>query len=253
MNLSPLLPERLSGLSVAEIERLPVRYGNRETPLAELFEVEDGARERLVILGGHARLDRIGAGMGGGEIRVEGDAGDELGAEMSGGRLLVTGSAGRLAATGMREGLISIGGNVDQHAGSCRAGGRYGMRGGVLRVEGRLGERAGERMRRGLIVAARAGDFVGSFLLAGTILVQGSCGRDPGYAMKRGSLVLAEPPASLLPTFVDCGRNRFEWPAILLRELRHRGIDIEWPGLYLRRHVGCGSAGGKGEILIVDG
>ncbi len=39
LDLSPLLPERLSGRSEREIARLPLRHGNRTIPLGELFGI----------------------------------------------------------------------------------------------------------------------------------------------------------------------------------------------------------------------
>lgn len=253
LDASPLRPDRLAGRPPAEIARLPLRLGREEVPLGELFEVRgDPASGELVIEGGDRKLDRLGAGLAAGTVRVLGDAGDELAREAAGGRIEVEGSAGMFAGTGMREGTVVVRGDVGAHAGSRRTGLRWGMRGGVLWVEGRLGDFAGERMRRGVIVAGSAGARIGTFLSAGTILVRGAVGPEPGFGLRRGSLILLRAPAELPPTFVDCGAHRFLFVELLVRELAARGLRAPDLRRRFRRHLGCTASGGRGEILIAE-
>lgn len=254
LDAAPLQPARFAGLAPAEIARTPLRLGNREVPLGELFDVTgDPASGELVIEGGDAKLDRLAAGLAAGTIRVLGDVGDELAREAGGGRIEVEGSAGAFACTGMREGTVVVRGDVGPHAASRRTGLRWGMQGGVLWVEGRLGDFAGERMRRGIVVAGSAGARIGTFLSAGTILVRGAAGPEPGFGLRRGSLILLHPPAELPPTFVDCGVHRFLFTELLVRELEARALPSVDLRRRFRRHLGCTASGGRGEILIAEG
>src|SRR5215204_1189934 len=186
-----LCPDRLAGASRDEIEALPVWHGNERTRVGEFFAVS-GAGDDVM----HA-----GAGMRGGELHVEGDAGDWAGAGMRGGTLVVRGSAG------------------------CQLGGVYpgertGMRGGEIIVHGDAGVQAGAGLRRGLIaVAGRVGDAAGLRMLAGTIVALGGLGVRPGAGMRRGTIV-AMSPVSLLPTFGFAWYYRPTFLRLYLRHLR---------------------------------
>ncbi len=250
LDAGPLRPDRLASRTVAEIERLELRHGGGTVAVADLFRVRDGAREELVIAGGSPLLDRVAAEMEGGRLRVEGEVGDELALAMRGGRVEVEGSAGLLAAAAMRGGTVVVRGDVGAFAAACRHGHRFGMGGGVLWVDGTLGPRAGERMRRGIVVAAAAAEGLGVRMLGGTFVIRGEVGPDAGFAMRRGTLLLDRPPADPPPTFVDCGVYDFLFVELLARELAARDLPV--PGLRRRwrRLVGCRAAGGKGEMLI---
>ena len=94
LNAEALSPDRLAGLSRADIERLELWHGNRRTPLGELFTVSGPGDEDVRVVGDLARVGRLGAGMSGGRLTVAGDAGRHVGAGMSGGELVVEGDAG---------------------------------------------------------------------------------------------------------------------------------------------------------------
>ena len=80
-----VLPDRLAGKSLAEIERLEVAHGNRQCALADLFSIAGDASDgRIDFEGNLAGVHHIGAGMIGGEIHVHGDAGRHVGREMAG-------------------------------------------------------------------------------------------------------------------------------------------------------------------------
>ena len=86
IELDGLLPERLSGLSLLEVAKLPVQHGNRSEPLGEFFDVRpdsDGLAD-LHIAGDTRNVKHIGAGMTRGSIYVEGPVGMHSGARMSG-------------------------------------------------------------------------------------------------------------------------------------------------------------------------
>ena len=253
LDLSPLLPERLEGLAPAEIERLPLAHGGGRLRVGDVFTLRPGDARELVIEGGCAHFDRVGAAMTRGRIRVVGEVGHLLGLSMRDGSIEIEGSAGAFAACDMRGGRITVRGGLGDFAAAAAAGYRFGMRGGLLRVRGGIGDRAGDRMRRGLLVVeGDAGDFTAAFMLAGTIIVGGAVGRDPGYAMRRGTLFLARPPATELSTFLDAGRQECPWVVLLERHLRAEGIEPFFTGRVFRRLLGCGSVGGLGEILLPE-
>src|SRR5437899_690139 len=113
IDLSPVLPAQLVKLSAADIERLPIWHGNRQTPLAELFKIRGNAADQQIEFAGDLRgVHRIGARLDGGVIRVQGNAGRELGSEMTGGEIVVAGDAGDFAGQAMRGGQIRIRGNA---------------------------------------------------------------------------------------------------------------------------------------------
>jgi formylmethanofuran dehydrogenase subunit C len=251
VDVSPLVPARLAGRPTAELERLPVRVGNRELPLAELAEVTAGEADTLAIEAAFPSLDRLGRGMMGGRLEVYGDVGAYLGQDMSGGRIELFGSAGAYAAAGMRGGVLHVTADAGPFLGAALPGDRFGMTGGAVVVGGDAGDRVGDRMRRGLIaVAGTLGDFAASRMIGGTVLAVHGCGADPGYAMRRGTLLLGRRPTGLLPTFADNGVNALPWLRLLARELEGLAPGLPSLGERVERWTGCASVGGKGEILI---
>jgi formylmethanofuran dehydrogenase subunit C len=168
-----LAPDRLAGMSRAEIERLELRHGNCAVTVGDLFEVS-GDGEEDVRVEGHARLTSLGAGMAGGRLVVTASAGDGAavrsggradastsagdwcGARMQGGELILEGDAGDFAGAGMRGGMLVVRGSAGRRLGGELPGAR--MRGGEIVVHGDAGEEAGAGLRRGLIaVGGRAG------------------------------------------------------------------------------------------------
>ncbi len=207
LDLSPLVPARLAGLSAAEIERLPMHTTRAPLCVGDVFRVAMGEAEDIVIEGGSARFDRVGEAMASGSLVVEGDAGLRAGRAMTGGALTIRGNAGHWAASGLRGGAMTICGDAGDFLGGPLAGERAGMAGGSVIVRGRAGERAGDRLRRGLIVIeGDAGEAAGSRMIAGTLVVCGTPGPLAGFLMRRGTLLLGtEPARGLLPSFVPRG------------------------------------------------
>src|SRR5215212_11754250 len=177
----------------------------------------------------------VAAGMRGGELHVDGDAGDWAGAGMRGGTLVVHGSAGR-------------------QLGGVYPGERAGMRGGQIVVHGGAGAQAGAGLRRGLIaVAGRVGDAAGLRMLAGTIVALGGVGARPGAAMRRGTIV-AMSQVKLLPTFGFACSYRPPFLRLYLRHLRALGLpltDEQIDGRYAR-WCGDGLELRRGEILMLE-
>jgi formylmethanofuran dehydrogenase subunit C len=172
--------------------------------------------------------------MTGGEIHVEGDAGDWVGGEMHGGLIHVRGRAGHLI-------------------GSAYRGSRHGMTGGTILIHGPTGNEIGHTMRRGLLAVGGCGDFPAINMIAGTILVFGPCGIRPAPGMRRGTLGLfgGDPP-KLLPTFRAGSRDRLLALQLVLRELRRLDYPVPDELMECDYHTYHGDlvAIGRGEILL---
>jgi formylmethanofuran dehydrogenase subunit C len=126
------------------------------------------------------------------------------------------------------------------------------MRGGFIVIGGDAGALIGERLRRGLIVVGgKAGDYAGGRMIAGTILLQGGAGRYAGYGNRRGSLIFADKPRHLMPTYVDSGVMEFDYLRLLETWLREQGLRIRLGGR-ARRLMGDMAVLGKGEMLILE-
>ena len=256
VDLRGVTPAALAGLSAAEVERLPVGYGNGRVPLAEFFKLAAQDDDSLDFDGDLSRFDRVGWQLAGGRIRVDGGVGDHAGGCMSAGELLVKGDAGLLAACEMAGGVFTVQGNVDDFAASALPGSMDGMRGGTFIVMGNAGARFADRMRRGsAIVHGDAGDFLASRLVAGTIAVGGRAGAHAGFGMRRGSVVLAAGPSAVqVPsTFVPAlGAAHVFWQ-LLARDLsRHGGPFAALATRRIERHLGDLAADGRGEIIIAS-
>jgi formylmethanofuran dehydrogenase subunit C len=253
VDLSALTATTLAGRSLRDVGAIALPTGNRTVRVDELFTLEGTPGPDLEILGAGGRLDRIGAAMSGGSLRVDGDAGAYLGLGMTGGAIEVTGNVGPFAGSGMAGGRIRIGGDAGDFLGAALPGDHQGMRGGMLLVRGTAGDRAGDRMRRGtVLIEGNAGDYLASRMVAGTVGVWGSVGCSPGLAMRRGTVLLRHAPA-LLPTFGDCGVHPFTILTLLARAWRsHGGPFATLPDAALvRRLIGDRANDGRGELLVL--
>ncbi|MDQ0467102.1 formylmethanofuran dehydrogenase subunit C [Labrys wisconsinensis] len=250
LDLSPLTPGRLTGLTLPEIERLPVGTTRLGVRVGDVFTVTAGNAGDIRLLGGSARLDNVGRGLAAGRITVEGDVGQRLGFAMAGGEIVVTGAAGPFAASGARGGTVRIGGDADERAGGAVHGAMAGLDGATLIIGGRAGPRLGDRMRRGLIlVRGAAGDHAGARMIAGTILAP-AVGRHPGIGMRRGT-ILTSRHGGLLPTFVETGRHDLVFLRLLRRTLDALAPDFaDLVPATVRRFAGDLATLGKGEILL---
>jgi len=249
-----LCPDRLAGLSRAEIERLELWHGNRRATLGELFAVSGAGAQDVRVVGDLGRVACLGAGMTGGRLTVAGNAGPHAGAGMGDGELIVEGDAGDWAGAEMRGGRLVVRGSAGRQLGGAYAGARAGMRGGEILVHGDAGEEAGAGLRRGLIaVAGRAGPATGLSALAGTIIAFGALGAHPGAGMRRASIV-AMTAATLLPTYARACTYRPPFLRLCLRRLRALGLpvsDEQIEGRYTR-WSGDGVELRRGEILILE-
>ncbi len=253
IDMSPLVCQKLKGLTLVEIGAIELQSGNRRVRVDTLFKITGDDAQHIVIAGSFNKLDYIGKELDGGKISVEGDAGAYLGQGMKSGLIHVQGNAGLYAGCEMKEGLIEIDGNSEDFLGGALPGNKQGMRGGAILVKGNVGERAGDHMRRGLIlIEGDAGDYCGSRMVAGTIAVLGQTGRHLGYAMRRGTLLLWNKP-QLSATFNDCGSHTLAFLPILFssfKKFNSRFADSMVAFNRVRRYGGDMAGMGKGEILL---
>lgn len=251
LDLSPLVPHRLAGLSAADIAKIPLQTTRVRVTVGDAFRVRMGDVAQIRIENSSDRLDQIGQAMQSGEIVVDGPVGIQAGRLLSGGRLTIRGDAGPWTASGMTGGTIEITGDAGDRLGGPLAGEMAGMRGGLVVVRGSTGARAADRMRRGMILLeGRAGAYAGARMIAGTLMVRRKAGPLPGYLMRRGTIVLTEGAEGLSPTFVDCGVHQL----VALR-LMAAFVSEHSPALAarlrgsLRRLAGDMASLGKGEIF----
>lgn len=249
-----LTPERLAGKSMAEVERLPLWVGRRQSAVGDWFRVAikgDGAVE---IDGPCGRLDRIGAGMTAGSMRVHGDAGAYLGLGMQGGSIDVAGSVGFAAACDLRGGTLRVAGNAGDNLGGPLPGASTGMREGTVIIAGSAGDAAGAALQRGLvIIAGSAGAGCGAEMIAGTIFVGGTLGAYAGAAMQRGSIIALGGVARLGAGFLDCGVHDLVFFRLLARHIATLGLgELARRMGPLRRFAGDAAVAGRGELFVAS-
>jgi formylmethanofuran dehydrogenase subunit C len=254
LDAEALSPDRLAGLSRAEIERLELRLGNGRTTVGELFEVSGAGEQDVRVAGDLARVAGLGTGMTGGRLTLAGSPGPHVGAGMRGGELVVEGDVGDWAGAQMRGGRLTVRGSAGGRLGGAYAGTTAGMSGGEILVHGDAGEEAGAGLRRGLVaVAGRVGAAAGLNALAGTIVAFGAVGAHPGAGMRRASIV-AMTTTTLLPTYARACTYRPPFLRLCLRRLRALGLpvrDDQIDGRYTR-WSGDGVELMRGEILILE-
>ena len=252
LDLSPLNGQNLADKSLRDIEAIELQTTRLVARVGDIFRLVDGDRQSLYFDGGSGRFDRVGGAMAQGLIVVDGDVGVEAGLGMTAGRLSVRGNAGDFAASQLSGGVVEIHGDAGARLGGAPSGQTNGMSGGLVHVRGNVGERAGDRLRRGtILVEGRAGAYAGSRMIAGTLAIGGLIGDLPGYLMNRGTIFLAQTPARLSPTFLDCGAHDLVAARLLAAYVSPIsaaiGARLRRP---LRRYAGDSAALGKGEILI---
>jgi formylmethanofuran dehydrogenase subunit C len=246
LNVNPLA---LSRLTQGEAERLEVGTTRTGVRLGDCFSVSLDGSDILTVEGGHERLDRVGASLSEGTIRVTGDVGQRLGAGMAGGSLTVTGNAGPYAASGATGGTITIEGDAGDYAGGAVYAAKAGLDGATLIIRGTAGAHLGDRMRRGTILAGRAGNLAGSRMIAGTLAAL-TVGDHPGLGMRRGTLLLGA-HGRMAETFVETGAHDLVFLRLLAQALR--GLSPEHADLLakpLRRYSGDLATIAKGEIWV---
>jgi len=255
IELDGILPAAVRGRPLAEIERLPIWWGNTQVPLAELFGVSGQADDGIVLAGDLTGVDGIGRGLEQGWLRIAGPAGHHLGASMTGGEIHVEGPAGDWAGAEMRGGTINIAASAGDYLGGAYHGSPRGMTGGTILVGGQAGDQAARTMRRGLIaVRGNVGAFAGLDMVAGSLLVFGGCGPAAAAGMRRGTLAVFGPAGPLLPSFRPGSVCQFQFMRLYLRHLQTLGWSVPDACLEARFRIHHGDLlnGGRGEVLLRD-
>jgi formylmethanofuran dehydrogenase subunit C len=221
-------------LAPQEIAERPV-YLDRDgrVPLGDLFDVKGNPGGRIRFSGDLQHADRLGAGLSEGEVKVDGNVGQEAGLALAGGSLDIEGNAG-------------------PRAGAAPLGFKRGMTGGELIVRGSAGPEAGAAMRRGLLVIGKsAGERTGLGMIAGSVVIFGQAGAETGLWSKRGSVVALgkiTPPSTYS---YACTYQPTLLPLMLTRLSVRYGLSIQrkhFTGFY-RRYSGDMAELAKGEIL----
>jgi formylmethanofuran dehydrogenase subunit C len=251
VDCSPLIPDNLSGKSIADIGAIELQCGNRKLRADALFDITGDDASDIVIHNSSGKLDYIGHGMAGGRITIHGDAGSWLGLQMKKGEIMLHGDADAYAAAELAGGTIRINGNAGDFLASALPGNRKGMKGGLVIVTGNAGDRVGDQMRRGIVlIEGNAGAYCASRMLAGTIGVMGSVGDYVGFGMRRGTLLLFSTP-ELHSTIQDCGSHTLPFLSLMFKSFR--GLPSKFAAIdknRVRRYAGDVANDGKGEILI---
>ena len=238
---SALRPDVLGGLEPAALAAVPLPVGRTRPPLRDLVAISGGPGDTLTLRGAPP-LPRLAAGMQGGTLVIEGDAGDDLGASMAGG-------------------LIRVGGRVGDRVGGPDHARTRGMTGGEIVVAGAAGACAGFRMRRGLIaIGGPCGPSPGYRMLAGTIVLAAGHPDHPGLGMRRGTILcLGEGrPAPTGEAFAEEGRfAAAHQPVVrlILARLRRLGFRVDasrWTGSF-RLYSGDRFELNRGEVWQYSG
>lgn len=257
LELDGVTPDKVANLSALGVGKLPVWHGNRREELGQFFDVSTrvttAPQADLQFAGDTRNVHRIGAGMTGGFVYVENDAGRHAGAGMTGGTLVIDSTAGDWLGAEMKGGAIEVRGSAGNLVGAAYRGSRRGMTGGTIHVRGGAGDEVGLLMRRGLIAVERGiGEFAAASMIAGTVVVAGAVGRAAGAGMKRGTLLVLGDEPELGPGFRFSCEYAPAFLGLLRSDLQRLGYS---PAKALdRRTVRCFRGdlvnGGTGELLI---
>lgn len=248
-------PAVVRGLSLGEIEKLPIFQGNRQLILADFFRVSgDPSDEVIEWQGDLTGVHWLGTKMTLGKMIVHGSVGRHVGSEIRGGLIEVRGNVGDWVGAEMHGGLITVQGNAGHLVGAAYRGSAKGMTKGAILIRGNAGNEIGHSMRRGLIaIGGNIGDLAGINMLAGNIFVFGSAGIRHGAGMKRGTIAFlgAERPIPL-PTFRKACRLQPEFLQLLYRQLQSYQFPVP-ADLFtsaIELYVGDLVTGGRGELLL---
>jgi formylmethanofuran dehydrogenase subunit C len=253
IDLAGIVPQRVAPLSLAEINRLPVRADGRHWDLGEMFTAQgDPADLAIECRGDFSRVHRVAAGMTAGTVRVAGSVGRHAGEGMSGGRLEIIGDAGDWLACELAGGDVFVAGGAGDNVAAALPGSVVGMRGGRVIVAGGVGHLLASRLRRGVVaVRGGCGDAAGFEMRAGTVVVGGEVGSQPGLGMRRGSVISLTDSPRPAAMFQPGSAWRPPFLYLLFRSLAAAGFapaGAIHPGNWRQWH-GDMLAGGRGELL----
>lgn len=257
LDMSPITPDKIQGMSLDKIKKIKLGYGKKTAKVDSLFTIKGNDKNNIVINKSHTQLICVGKEMSMGHIIVNGDVGDFLGQSMKkGGTITVNGNAGSWTGNGMSGGRINVNGNVLDYIGAGLPGDAFGMTNGMINITGNAGDRVGDRMRRGIIIIqGKSGNYCGSRIHAGTIIALDKVGKHPGDGMRRGTVILAKKPAHISSTFKSCGNLKMQFLRLLFTQLTQLDDSFQFFNKYgpeAHRFAGDLARNGKGEILILQ-
>lgn len=256
IDLDGVVPDRVAGLSAADVARLPVRADGRLRQLGECCDVSgSGADGAIECRGDFSRVHRVGAGMASGRIRVAGPVGRHAGERMTGGTLVVEGDAGDWLAAEMSGGTIRVAGVAGDNVAGALPGSGAGLRGGVVIVAGAVGDLAAARMRRGLVaIGGACGAAAGFEMQGGLLALAAAVGPQPGLGMRRGTLLALAAAPQPPVTFARGVAWSPPLVPLLLRRLSRGGFGPARtaPAGPWRQWHGDLLAGGRGELFHPD-
>lgn len=208
-----ITPDIFSDKSKEEIEELSLYLGNKVVKLREIFDVSvEGSSTgiddvKIIIKGNAYRIKRIGEGMTGGEILVEGNVDMRCGSTMRGGKITIKGNADSWTGQEMVGGEIIIEGDAGNYIGSGYRGALNGMSGGKITIKGNAGLYLGEKMNGGEIVVEKDADMLaGLEMSGGKITIKGNAIM-PGGEMTGGDIIVMGTVIDRLPTFKYLGKE----------------------------------------------
>jgi formylmethanofuran dehydrogenase subunit C len=258
LNLCGIVPHRLLDKSIQEIRDLELKDCDSPAVVGDLFEVSEGQRDRLALVGLKPYCDFVGGDMQSGWLDIEGTVGDHVASGMRGGTLTIAGSTGQYACSGLRGGRVIVQGNIGDFAAAAPPGKLTGMSGGSFVVEGSCGRWLGSRMRRGTVVINGSVDLgCASRMIAGTIAIAGEVAMPFGYGMARGTVMLMAADAwgkkCSPPGFTDFTPCESSFFPMLVRAIYDHAPWWELDELlscHWHRALGDRAEGGYGEILM---
>ncbi len=214
LDIEGIIPERIAGKKLSEIEELDIYHGKRKVKLADFFDIsmsnklgENPEEIKMVFEGELSKVKRIGYSLASGKILVKGNAGMYLGAFMKGGEIIVEGDVDSFAALNMKGGKLIIKGNCGDYLGASYRGEWRGMYGGEIIVEGNVGKELGAYMRKGKIVVKGNADMFAGVSMKGGLLIIKKASLRVGASMRGGHIVVEEID-EILPGFFYEGEER---------------------------------------------
>tara|TARA_B100000900_G_C20397231_1_gene641163 strand:+ start:36 stop:851 length:816 start_codon:yes stop_codon:yes gene_type:complete len=247
-----LLLEKISYNSILNIK---VLFGNKQTKLGNLFEIQinDIAKDEIEIeiFGTNHFCDYVGWKWGAGILKIHSNVGSFLGAKMTGGNISVMGSAEHHVGSEMTGGNIIVKKNTLDFLGSPLPGGKVGMGGGEIVVMGKARNYLALNMRKGLIyVNSEIENFGCNNMIAGTVVLRKRIGENFGLGMKRGTIFTSNFQISK-NNFQEVGFTSFSFLEILNNYINKKyKLKIFKNNKLVNRYIGDRKINGNGEIFV---
>jgi len=209
-------PDQFAGKTLDDIKELTIYFGNQELKLGDYFDVSGQSGEKndlkIIIDGDLSNVKRIGEGMTGGEIIINGNIGMHVGNNMAGGKILVKGNADDWAGAMMKGGELEITGDAGNYVGAAYRGFWQGMKNGTIKVKGKVGVECmlwanGSRVAKRFptLICGSAGSFLGLHNHGATIIVDGNADRCAGADQEKGTILIKGKVSGLLPSYKKSG------------------------------------------------